>query len=953
MTPLDALATAIRERLLSGHPAPLPGLGMLVRQHVSARVEERPDGTRTLLPPGETIGLAPIAGAPDGLAVPFGEQLGVARDEADEAFKDAVEQVEAVLSATGEVRLPGVGLLRRTSGGVILGVEAGLLESVNRTFQEISPFGGGPATDAEPDTPAPPADSPLAAFPDTEYDDEADDIGDVADDAPEPDAFDAEPDADAFDAAPADAASAEEPPAEDALAADLDALDLQDDDHAPADDTPADDDGDVGHIAAGAGAAALATPLLADADEIADALLGDDLPEDEDDLPFIDETPEDDDFNEGLSATDDATTAEDEPDTTDAFDDDLHAIADASDDAFAEALDEDASAEDSDPDEPLVAGPDDSDAMFDSGDTEEGTSAPLATDHRLPYDRRPYGQGDDEDEDDVDVQGDFDVESVGPDAEATDADDELLPQDLLADDLILEAPADVADAETLSLDEFADVPITPGAAALGTDEFSAEPEVLLPADGPELEEADSEGADSEETDAEEADAEEADAEEVEVAEFAATEETAAEDEAIAPMDEADDLLDAHMSAAVLMDSEAKADGPTESAFVDDDTLDADLDDVLAVPFGAPDDALPDDLLDPTADPEDDSEIVAGEMIAGDDPVGDDPVDVEPLPDQPDDEQDVVDDAVPPPIAVPETTPAEGEDDWLSDTWTATVNDPPPPTLGDAPLIEDAEVVFDDVPATAMPAAELDTLLAAAPPPDDVTVAAPAAPAVAPADDAGSFPWWVLILLALALAVAAVVWLATRSDDEVEIVDPATEETLVSNGDTDEAVPADVPRAAAVDGSLDVPPEGSASAPIDAGGGVEGDAEPAPAPAPAAAPPAAPAGRAPAAGVAILPPRLSGLDATDVRALSGDPVDLDADAWTLVVLSTASSDDARALAVRYRTAGYRAAVIEVPGSQRRWRVAVGQFASRDDALRLRDRLPPQAPADTWPLDLRSL
>lgn len=80
---------------------------------------------------------------------------------------------------------------------------------------------------------------------------------------------------------------------------------------------------------------------------------------------------------------------------------------------------------------------------------------------------------------------------------------------------------------------------------------------------------------------------------------------------------------------------------------------------------------------------------------------------------------------------------------------------------------------------------------------------------------------------------------------------------------------------------------------------------------------------------------------------------DADAWTFIVLSTPSRDIAQALATRYATAGYRTAVLEVPGSSRRYRVAVGQFDSKEQANRLRDRLPPQAPPDTWVLNLRTL
>lgn len=156
MTPLDAVAAAIRERLLAGQPAPLPGLGTLVRTHVSARVEERADGKRVLLPPGETIGLAPTEPGHESLASAFGRFREGTPAQAQAEYSKAMDQVEALLSATGEVRLPGVGLLRRTSGGVVLGVEADLLAAVNRTYEGLSPVGAGLPTASAPQ-PAPPA----------------------------------------------------------------------------------------------------------------------------------------------------------------------------------------------------------------------------------------------------------------------------------------------------------------------------------------------------------------------------------------------------------------------------------------------------------------------------------------------------------------------------------------------------------------------------------------------------------------------------------------------------------------------------------------------------------------------------------------------------------------------------------------------------------------------------
>jgi hypothetical protein len=172
VTPLDAVAAAIRERLLEGQPAPLPGLGTLVRKHVAARVEERADGTRVMLPPGETIGLDPQARNADSLALPFARLMAISPEAADRSYANAMDQIEAHLAATGEVRLPGVGLLRRTSSGVVLGVEAELLAAVNRTYEGLAPVpakpasdstihshpvpGGGAAIDAAPTPPAPP-----------------------------------------------------------------------------------------------------------------------------------------------------------------------------------------------------------------------------------------------------------------------------------------------------------------------------------------------------------------------------------------------------------------------------------------------------------------------------------------------------------------------------------------------------------------------------------------------------------------------------------------------------------------------------------------------------------------------------------------------------------------------------------------------------------------------------
>ncbi|MEM0961337.1 MAG: hypothetical protein AAGK21_02195, partial [Bacteroidota bacterium] len=167
MTPLDAVAAAIRSRLMDSEPAPLPGLGTLSRQHVSARVEEKPDGTRVLLPPGETITLSETGPGHASLAPSFADIMELPADRAEAEYTRAMDQIEARLAATGEVRLPGVGLLRRTSGGILLGVEADLLAAVNRTYEGLSPVGTGASESppAQPPKTSPDATPPAPAAP--------------------------------------------------------------------------------------------------------------------------------------------------------------------------------------------------------------------------------------------------------------------------------------------------------------------------------------------------------------------------------------------------------------------------------------------------------------------------------------------------------------------------------------------------------------------------------------------------------------------------------------------------------------------------------------------------------------------------------------------------------------------------------------------------------------------
>ena len=155
---LGALASAIRDRLLAGEPAALPGLGQIGRTHVPARVQTRADGTKMLLPPSETVGL--VAGAADAapLAAVLQRHLGTTEGDPAAALRQAVDQLEAHLAATGEVRLPAVGVFQRTSSGIRFGADPDLLASVNRAYDGLEPVGAGDTPTASPPPPrVPPA----------------------------------------------------------------------------------------------------------------------------------------------------------------------------------------------------------------------------------------------------------------------------------------------------------------------------------------------------------------------------------------------------------------------------------------------------------------------------------------------------------------------------------------------------------------------------------------------------------------------------------------------------------------------------------------------------------------------------------------------------------------------------------------------------------------------------
>ncbi len=162
MTPLAALALAVRDRLTAGAEAPLPGIGTLACAHISARVRVRPDGQRVMLPPGESVGLLARQSDPTDLAQAVARHAGAAPTAAAGALRTAVDQLDARLAITGDARLDGVGVFQRTSSGVRFAAAPELLAAVNRPYEGLVPVPLAPA-----DTPAAPPGpvAPLRAVP--------------------------------------------------------------------------------------------------------------------------------------------------------------------------------------------------------------------------------------------------------------------------------------------------------------------------------------------------------------------------------------------------------------------------------------------------------------------------------------------------------------------------------------------------------------------------------------------------------------------------------------------------------------------------------------------------------------------------------------------------------------------------------------------------------------------
>ncbi len=416
-------------------------------------------------------------------------------------------------------------------------------------------------------------------------------------------------------------------------------------------------------------------------------------------------------------------------------------------------------------------------------------------------------------------------------------------------------------------------------------------------------------------------------------------------------------------------SQSESASPTDAAFVDEATLDADLDE-LAIPFGAG--AALSDVLPTTPayrDPEvDNSE--APSPPASEPPEFEEPVEEQPVTDE----------------FAPEDSEVLPPEDPAPSAQSASEGAPvPPPDPGPSQVAGDVDEAGEPGPVIERvgPSAEFGALLAE--PPDErpvpadpgapdpfgdldlsedpppvttpeggfedavlVTEAPPPPETDSAEQKKGGFPWWLVALAAVLALALLLAWLwprlAARSGGETAPTEQVTTSPTALVGTdrvTNEPAPDPVPV------GVTAPATSRRAAPAASGGGAPRDPGPSPA-LPGLSPP-------PAATYPVPPLRSASLLAADARALSGDvPVDAKAHAWTLVVLSTASRDDASALSARYRGAGYRAAVLPSGrGGRPVYRVAVGQFADRAQASRLAAHLPPQVPANAWSLDLRTL
>ena len=861
MTVLAALATAVRERLAAGSDAPLPGFGTLRRRHVAARVQTRPDGSRVLLPPSETVRFTQDATDPSAVAAALARTQGLDAAAAAPALRDAVDQLEAIVVATGEARLPGVGLFRRTSSSVLFAADTTLLAEINRPYAGLEPVVAAPAAAPEPTPPEP---------------------DDLADDEP----------TEAYivpvhEPAPPAVASV------DALRHDLDATH----DLAPFEASADAETHDGGTIAA-------------EPDE------------------FEPQSPQSD-VEDIVAPVASPESARDEGD------------AEPGENAPAEVAAEPAPQTQIDPDP---------DADVDPGDVDTGTldavsdgthsSAPAAA---LPEPWQPLEPEDDEAAPDPDDQR-IDAGM----AEVSDAGVENADAAGIDESNVLDATAPAREPEF----EPAHEPEVHPDADLDTDASTAP--APPSAEAPPLAPAVSEPAPSAAPDLNAPSADPLDAflaSALPIGAPGSRRRTAAADRG---SDVPRSVHDAdEMGHTLPLDDEDLA--PASS----DDTADSSV-------------SATDSVAEPAAETD---EIDEAETPAATDPFADIEVPTS--------------HATPPDVSVwsadaSATMPdddlgADLADDDLDGLFDADDLAAAPVEPGSPGVLDDI-YPSSDVPADLGSASSRSTALGlgfddALPGP--VSVVPPPAPVLTPESDAPRpvtpptedrwFSMGSLLLLAVSLAAiaAAATWprfagtpptpepvpgRGVFGDTLGDAAEAAFRERGSLDADSTAATPsADSPAASAPLPSSDATAPEAQSA-DDTPDAVPPPAEPESAPAPAER---RTLGVAPPAGTAILPPRVAGLPQRQTRALASRERLARGDAFTWVVLSTPGRAEADALVQRYRQSGYRAGVVTTTAAGRTThRVGVGQFGSRDDARAVRNRLPPQAPADTWLLDLSS-
>jgi hypothetical protein len=342
-------------------------------------------------------------------------------------------------------------------------------------------------------------------------------------------------------------------------------------------------------------------------------------------------------------------------------------------------------------------------------------------------------------------------------------------------------------------------------------------------------------------------------------------------------------------------------------------LDDELDTILAGVWAPASPSSPDHPLGPTSEPliEDAEFDVVGEQ--GEPPIAPAPMSSPAAPDEPADE--TMEEEAP-----AEAPPAPAGEETEADRHEARV--PPVVVPIPSPAVEAGGPAFTPPPPSAPPR------------PPATWRPAPVAPRPAPERRRSrGLVFWLPLLLAVAALALVLLWprgddapeddanLATSTALPADSVAGAADSARVTAQD-DEEVPEDIPE--------DAPPVDAAP---------DQPARP-PAPEPGTPPPTAEPGAPPSAPSSAIPAPLRGPGSVD-PARGGAT-------W---VLGSGARADAEQDVARYRRQGYRTGVLTGTVNGRTvHRVAVGQFASFQEAQRYRSALPPGAPPDAWVLRL---